>query len=128
MPKETDTGFDPRKDAPRHGPWMVDKSGSLRSRSITSATRITSLRIEPFLDGWTNYIVKEYAQQLAQFKTGAIWGGVATQQDVLTDQAGRPTSVRDLPERVHGHRPGPFFGWNSAPQYKDVRVRQAILS
>jgi len=123
MPKETDSGFDPRKDARGTGPWMVDKYEPSVSIQFKRNPNWYGAP-KPFLNGWTNTIVKEYAQQLAQFKAGNLWGNPVTQQDVLITK-------KDVPQLLMYQNdysdiaPGVFFGWQSA-QFKDIRVRQAM--
>ncbi len=123
MPKETDTGFDPKKDARGTGPWIVDKYEPSVSINYKRNPNWYG-GPKPFLDGWTNYIVKEYAQQLAQFKAGAIWANPATQADILLTKQDVPQLLMYQNE-YSDIAPGLFFGWASS-QYKDVRVRQAM--
>ncbi len=123
MPKETDTGFDPRKDARGTGPWFVDKYEPSVSINYKRNPNWYG-GPKPFLDGWTNTIIKEYAQQLAQFKTGNLWGSPVTQQDILITKKDVP-QLNLYQNDYSDIAPGVFFGWQT-PQFKDIRVRQAM--
>ncbi len=123
MPKESESAFDPRKDARGTGPWMVDKYEPSVS-ILFKRNPNWYIKDRPFLEGWSNAIVKEYAQQLAQFRAGNLWSGVARQEDVLATKKDLPNLLLTQNE-YSSIAPGVFFGWLS-PQYKDDRVRRAL--
>ncbi|HXH23108.1 MAG TPA: ABC transporter substrate-binding protein [Dehalococcoidia bacterium] len=123
MPKESDGGFDPRETARGTGAWIVDK--------FEPATGIEYKRNpnwyvkdRPFLDGWSQPIIQEYATQLAQFRAGNIWSDVVRQEDIITTKKELPQLL--MLQGEHGAvAPGVFFGWSNSP-FLDERVRRAM--
>jgi ABC-type transport system substrate-binding protein len=122
MPKESDGGFDPRQTMRGTGAWLLDKYEPSVGMEYKRNPN-WYVKDRPFLEGWSQPIIPEYAQQLAQFRAGQIWSGVVRQEDIITTK-------RDLPETLllqteYGPTaPGIFFGWESV--FKDVRLRQAL--
>jgi peptide/nickel transport system substrate-binding protein len=122
MPKESDGKFDPKKDMRGTGAWLLDKYEPSVGMEYKRNPN-WYLKDRPFLDGWSQPIIPEYAQQLAQFRAGNIWGGVVRQEDIIQTK-------KDLPQLllIQGEygptAPGIFFGW--ASPFKDVRLRQAM--
>jgi len=81
------------------------------------------IKDRPFLEGWSNPIVSEYAQQMAQFRAGNIWGGVVRQEDIIATK--KDLSQLLLLQGEYGPTaPGIFFGWLSP--FKDDRLRRAL--
>ena len=122
MPMESDGKFDPRREMRGSGAWILDKYEPSVGMEYKRNPN-WYVKDRPFLQGWSQPIISEYAQQLAQFRAGQIWGGVVRQEDIITTK-------RDLPETLliqteYGPTaPGIFFGWESV--FKDVRLRQAM--
>ena len=132
IPKETDSGFDIRRDMIGTGPWMLDSytpSVGMRFRRHPQYY----FKDRPFMDAIEAPFVSEYAQRLAQFRAGGIYtltGTAIRQEDVLALK-------NDLPDvRMYGYKPGSFapgqivtFGWQPTEAnkpFKDERVRQAL--
>src|SRR5215213_2097868 len=82
LPREAEGGFNPQTESRGAGPWVLDKytpSASIEYKKNPDYYE----KGRPFLDGWSTPIITEYAQRLAQFRAGSIWGGVVRQEDVL---------------------------------------------
>ena len=123
MPKESDGGFDPRKDMRGAGPWILSKhEPSVRVEFRKNPTYWKQGR--PFMDGIDAPIVSEYAQRLAQFRAGKIYGGVVNQEDIIKVK-------KELPQlEVFQGEFGratykAFFGLRPNSPFRDQRVRQA---
>lgn len=123
MPKESDGGFDPRKDMRGAGPWMLTKhEPSVRFEFRKNPNYWKAGR--PFMDGIDAPIVAEYAQRLAQFRAGKIYGGVVNQEDIISVK-------KELPQlEVYQGEFGTatykvFFGLRPNSPFRDQRVRQA---
>jgi ABC-type transport system substrate-binding protein len=122
MPKESDGGFDPRQTMRGTGAWYLDKYQPSVGMEYKRNPN-WYVKDRPFLEGWSQPIISEYSQQLAQFRAGAIWGGVVRQEDIIQTK-------KDLPQLLLGQgeysptAPGVFFGWQSP--FKDLRLRQAM--
>lgn len=123
MPREADGGFDPKREMRGSGAWMLEKYTPSAGFEYKRNPNFY-VKDRPFLDGWSSPIVPEYAQQLAQFRAGNIWGGVVRQEDVLATKRDLPQLL--LQQNEYGPTaPGIFFGWSGSP-FLDVRVRRAI--
>jgi ABC-type transport system substrate-binding protein len=132
IPKETDNGFDMRRDMIGTGPWVLDNyTPSVGMKFRRNPDYYFKDRL--FMDGIEAPFVSEYAQRLAQFRAGGIYtltGSAIRQEDVLSLK-------RDLPELgMFPFQPGSFapgqivtFGWQPTEAnkpFKDERVRQAL--
>jgi ABC-type transport system substrate-binding protein len=131
LPKEAESGFDPRKDARGSSAWTIEKYQP--SIGFTYAKNPNWYRSDrPFADKLEMPIISEYAQQLAQFRTGNVhFFAVAAGQSGVQQQDVLQTK-RDLPELsmlASEYAIGWFnswFGYNGASPFKDERVRQAV--
>jgi ABC-type transport system substrate-binding protein len=123
-PREADGGFDPRNDIRGAGPWMLDKY----ERSVAFTWRKNPNYWDkklPYLDGFDVPIIGEYAQQLAQFRAGKIYGGVVSQQDILQTK----TDLPELEVLQGDFYPGNwyiYFGLRPDSPFRDERVRRAV--
>ncbi len=125
MPRESESGFDPRGDVRGYGPWiLVENKPSVGRTWRRNADYYVKGR--PFPETLEHPIVSEYAAQLAQFRAGNIWTSIARQEDVLQTK-------RDLPElnlrqaEAYGAIPSALiFGYEGDSPFKDPRVRQAV--
>ncbi len=123
MPKESDGGFDPRRDSRGTNAWMLDSWKPSQGFEYKRNPNFF-IKDRPFFDGWSRPIVTEYAAALAQFKTGGIWMDVVQAQDIIQTKKDLPQLLL-LQGEYGAPAQGIFFGWNSAP-FKDQRVRQAM--
>ncbi|MEX1021535.1 MAG: ABC transporter substrate-binding protein, partial [Dehalococcoidia bacterium] len=124
MPMESDGGFDPRADMRGAGPWMLTRyEPSVRYEFRKNPNYWMADR--PFLDGIDAPIVSEYAQRLAQFRSGNIYGGVVSQEDIIATK-------EDIPElEVFQGEFGTgnwklYFGLREGSPFRDERVRRAV--
>jgi ABC-type transport system substrate-binding protein len=133
LPKESE-GYDPRRVTIGCGPWMVSeyvpsaKINFKRNPGYHDADAI-------LIDAYEQPIVLEYANGLAQFKAGSIYGPAGVRGFVVN-----PTDVlqtkREVPainlyvEDPPAMSEFAFFGWNPAlgngTPFRDKRLRQAF--
>ena len=126
MPRESDGGFDPRQEVRGHGPWQLDE--------YVPSARLTwrknpdyYVKGRPFPDKWERPIVIDYAQQLAQFKSGNIWTTVARQEDVVQTKKDVPQALLLQADAfTTSVSPMLSFGWDNSSVFKDIRMRQAV--
>jgi ABC-type transport system substrate-binding protein len=126
MPREADGGFDPKRDVRGHGPWMLD--------AYTPSVGLTwkrnpdyYVKDRPFPERLEMPIVPDHAQQLAQFKTGAIYTNVTTLADVIETKRDAPQALlmqgSDFKAAGGGYV---TFGWGEGSPWADPRLRQAM--
>lgn len=122
MPRESDGKFDPRREMRGTAAWLLDKYEPSVGMDYKRNPN-WYIKDRPFLEGWSQPIIPEYAQQLAQFRAGNIWSGVVRDEDIIVTKKDLPQLL--LLQGEYGPTaPGIFFGWLSP--FKDVRLRQAI--
>ncbi|HLF76374.1 MAG TPA: ABC transporter substrate-binding protein [Dehalococcoidia bacterium] len=126
MPRESDGGFDPRNEVRGHGPWLLDE--------YVPSARLTwrknpdyYVKNRPFPDKWERPIVVDYAQQLAQFKSGNIWTTVARQEDIVQTKKDVPQAILLQADSFATNvSPMLSFGWDVGSVFTDTRMRQAV--
>ena len=136
-PREADQGMDPRKQ-------QIGTGGFLQSQYTPSAGLVYKRNPDywnkdaVFIDTLDVPFVNQYPQQLAQFKTGAVYtmpGGNALiqPQDVVPTKRDAPDlNMYSFVAPNNNYTPGftMRFGWNNLAGKKapwlDVRVRQAM--
>ncbi len=131
LPKEAESGFDPRNTVRGSSAWTVEKYQ--QSVGFTYAKNPNWYRSDrPFADKIELPIVSEYAQQLAQFRAGNVhYFAIAAQQAGVQQQDVLATK-RDVPElnMLIGEQAigwfNSWFGYQGNSIFKDQRVRQAI--
>lgn len=130
MPKEAEGGFDARRDQRGAGPWYLDQ--------YVESSRLVYKRNPGYYDSALPYadsvelpIITEYAQMLAQFKTGALhvpgfFPGAIRAEDIIQLKKDVPALVMSQTPVAYyntrffyGSRPG------SSTPFRDLRVRQA---
>jgi peptide/nickel transport system substrate-binding protein len=122
LPREAEGGFNPLNEVRGAGAWTLEKYTPSALVEFKKNPDYYE-KGRPFLDGWSAPIVTEYAQQLAQFRTGSIWSGVVKQEDVLDIKKDFPQLL--MVQSDYGtDSPLIFFGYRGP--FKDVRLRQAI--
>ena len=128
VPRESESQYELRRTTIGSGPWMVSE--------YVPSVHLHFKRHEGFYDAGKLYfdeirepIVPEYATQLAQFKTGAIYAFEVRPADVLATKRDAPgIDLYQVEPPSQGNIA--FFGWNPAygPQtpFRDKRLRQAF--
>ena len=123
VPKEADGALDLRRDILGTGPYMLDSyqsSVSFRYKRFENYYE----KDKKFPDTLEMPIVTEYAQRLAQFKSGNLFSSDVRADDVVSLK-------REVPDinvyqgdvlAANGHV---AFGWQQTP-WLDERVRQAL--
>lgn len=126
MPIESDSDFDPRREVRGHGPWVLDEyqpSAYINWRKNPDYY----VQDRPFFDRLDRPIIPEYAQRLAQFRTGNIHTTVVSPADLLQAKADLP-DTQILMADFFPTTASPYlgFGYEDDSPFKDVRVRQAV--
>jgi peptide/nickel transport system substrate-binding protein len=128
MPKELN------QDTERAGVQPIGTSARVLVKTLPGVGREYRAHADywqgkPFMDGWVLPLVPEYANQYAQFVTGAIFSFTPRQTDVLQL---RKDTASLAPQMLKGDPPGSyrvnFFGlkeFETAP-WRDDRVRKAM--
>jgi ABC-type transport system substrate-binding protein len=131
FPREADTQFDPRKDIRGSGPWILEEY-SPSVRFVWARNPDYYLKGRPFPDKLEVPILREPAQQLAQFRAGNIYS------DVMGGFGGFQLEIvpahKDLPETLIYEEPVyperniwyMTFGFDGNSPFKDTRMRQAM--
>jgi ABC-type transport system substrate-binding protein len=126
MPREADGQFDPKKDIRGHGPWVLEE---WRPSAYVNWKRNPDyyMKGRPYYDRMERPILTEYAQQLAQFRTGNIHTNLVQLQDVIQMKKDRP-QLRLRAEDSFFANMGPYlrYGYEGDSPFKDVRVRRAV--
>jgi ABC-type transport system substrate-binding protein len=116
--------YNPRDDIRGTGPWMLDswdRSVAMRWRANPNAWGVN----KPFMDGFDNPVIDEYAQRQAQFKAGQLWWSQTRQEDIISTK-------EDIPELDVWQEPvqkgnwGIAFGLKPGSIWRDQRARQAL--
>jgi ABC-type transport system substrate-binding protein len=128
MPKESDGGFDPRREVRGNGPWLLEEYvPSVRFVWKKNPNYYMSNR--PFPDRLEAPIISEAPQRLAQFRAGHILTDVVSgaQEEVLRMKQDSPGSILYQPRTLNPSlSPSVWFGYEGNSPFKDVRVRQAF--
>jgi ABC-type transport system substrate-binding protein len=130
LPKETDTTFDIRHDMIGTGPWVL--TNYTPSVGMTFARHPEYYFTDrPYIDTIEAPYVSEYAQRLAQFRSGGIYAGAVISQDDILPTKQDLDGVNLYAERPTSFAPGQvvYFGWLPTEKnkpFKDERVRQAL--
>jgi ABC-type transport system substrate-binding protein len=126
MPRESDSGFDPRSVVRGNGPWQVEEYVP-SSRIIWRRNPDYYVKDRPFPDKVERPIIVDYAQLLAQFRAGNVWTTVVKQEDVVTTKKDVPkTLLRQAEVFGTGISPVITFGYEGDSPFKDTRMRQAL--
>jgi ABC-type transport system substrate-binding protein len=124
MPRESDGGFDPRQEMRGAGPWYLetwDRSTRMNFRKNPNYWA----KDRPFVDGYDGPIIGEYAQRLAQFRAGKIYGGVVAQNDIIATKEEIPELNVFQGEYGRGNWQI-YFGLRPNSPFRDERVRRAV--
>lgn len=125
MPRESESGFDPRLETRGYGPWLMveNRAGAFR---IWRKNPNYYVKDRPYPDILEQPIIFDYQSRLAQFKAGNIWPSVVSQEDLIRTKRELPEAVL---QRSHGHSTTPSFlgfGYNGPIPWHDERLRQAV--
>ncbi|HLF79891.1 MAG TPA: ABC transporter substrate-binding protein [Dehalococcoidia bacterium] len=128
MPRESESGFDPKSTVRGHGPFTLEEYRP----SVSFAWKKNPdyyMKDRPFFDRLEQPIVPEYATRLAQFKAGNIWNDVhgLLQQDVVQTKRDVPKALlRQDDLFAFGVSSFLSFGYEGNSPWKDQRLRQAM--
>ena len=124
LPAEAGSQFNPDNEARGSGPFMIkDYTPSVGLEYVKNPNWYRKDR--PFLDGWSTPILTEYAQRLAQFRAGNIWGGGVSQEDIITTKRDLPQLLMHLDDEYSYIGQYMHFGFAGNSPWKDDRVRRA---
>jgi len=126
LPTEAESGYNLKVDMRGTGAWRL-KEFSPDSRAVFEKNPDWYDAGKIYLDGMVNYIIPEYAAQLAQFRSGnlATVDFARTQEDVLPTKQQLPSlllAANDAFDRT------PFwlrFGYVPNSPFRDERARKA---
>jgi ABC-type transport system substrate-binding protein len=109
------------------GPWYLEDSNDLQRVFKRNPGFGQDKRNVPYLDGFVDIILPEYAAAMAQFRSGAGYTfGQALAEDIVSLK-------KDLPQLevrktdFGTSRARPFFGLLPGSPFADKRVRQAFV-
>jgi peptide/nickel transport system substrate-binding protein len=136
MPREADSGYDPRIDLIGTGPFILTNYQSSLGMTFKRNPDYWDAANGGKIETIEYPTVSEYAQQLAQFKAGNIYtmtGGTTSApraEDVVLTKNDVPNSQIFLVQ-AFGFNPGNTIQFGTQPTdankpFKDERVRQAI--
>ncbi len=128
LPKESDGGFDLRKEQRGSGAYvLVEHVPS--SRFAFEKSQNYWNKDKPLVQRIEYPLLSEYAQALAQFKTGSVYTFVLRSEDIIRTKKETPEVnlyQGDVVSSSGGARW--FFGWEDSAKapFKDVRLREAF--
>ena len=126
MPTESESAFDPRQVVRGNGPWRMKQfEPSVRLEWERNPNYYVENR--PFPDTLEMPIIPDYAQRLAQFKTGSIYTTVVEPEDVVQmkkDAPGVQVMVGD--QFLTGGNGYVTYGLADGTPWHDIRLRQAL--
>jgi len=125
IPVESADKFDMHKDTRGSGAFML--------QNYVPDQRIEWVRNpnywdagKPYLDGITEFLINDYSQRVAQFRSGAIWNSDIRPEDAIRTKTEVPkldAFLTPLPltaPRFVG------FSWREDSPWRDARLRQAL--
>jgi ABC-type transport system substrate-binding protein len=130
MPKEAEGGFDPKNEMRGTGPFRL-KEFQPDVKFVYEKNSDWYVKDRPFLDGFEQVIIPEYAAALAQFEAGTTWSwenGVMNQEDVLPTKQRRPSLVLTKNVGLIKAPQFQFFQFSMKPDnaFRDARLRRAV--
>ncbi len=126
MPRESESGFDPRGDIRGSGPWTLLENRPSAFRTWQKNPDYY-LKGRPFPDKLEHPIVTEYATRLAQFKAGNIWPSVVVQEDAIPTKKDHPELLLTQGDSYPIYPSTLAFGYGAGDTpWKDERMRQAV--
>jgi ABC-type transport system substrate-binding protein len=126
MPRESESGFDPKTVIRGNGPWRLDEHVP-SGRFVWARNPDYHIKGRPFPDKLERPILPEYSSRLAQFRAGQVWTSVANANDIVQTKRDLPATVL-LQADTHLTSNSNYisFGWDGNAPGKDLRVRQAV--
>jgi ABC-type transport system substrate-binding protein len=129
MPTESDGQFNPETEVHGNGPWQLQEYVP-SSKYVWMRNPNYYIANRPFPDVIERPIITETAQQLAQFRAGAIQTDVVanSQQEViqLKKDVGDKANLWLPNTYANSLTPSVWFGYEGDSPFKDQRVRQAF--
>ena len=128
MPRESETGFDPKTEVRGAGPFVLEEYVP-SARFVWAKNPDYYRKGKPYYDKVELPIIQEQAARLAQFRTGNIYTDVlfGSQEDIVPTKKEIPELVMlqtpRFPERVI------YFmtvGWEEGSPFRDERMRRAL--
>ena len=124
-PIEAESKFDPRNEMHGSGPWMLTKyTPSVGLEFKRNPNWYVENR--PFIENISRPIIKEYAQQVAQFESGALAQVDVRQEDLLPLRKRQPKMLLLSTGWDLTYPYVVSFDWKPTSVFKDVRVRRAL--
>ncbi len=125
QPREAETRFDARNEMHGSGPWMLTRYDP---STLLEYKRNPNWYVpnRPFIEGIQRPIIKEYAQQVAQFENGTLWQLDVREEDTIPVRRRNPKMLM-VPIGFNDAYPTALsFDWRASSKFKDVRVRRAL--
>jgi peptide/nickel transport system substrate-binding protein len=132
LPREADGGFDPRSEMRGTGPFRL-KELQAGIKFVYERNPDWYETGRPFLDGFEQVIIPEYAAALAQFEAGSVWTLDPTSQNIAQEDI---LSVKQRHPELLLHRNAAmikapqfqFFQFSVKPEspFADARLRRAV--
>jgi ABC-type transport system substrate-binding protein len=127
MPQETER-FNPRSEMRGSGPFRLTEFRP-DQKLVYAKNTDWYVKDRPFLEGFEQVIIPEYAAALAQFESGAVWtvDGL-TQEDVLPVKERHPEMLLTHNLAAIKAPQFQFFQFSMKPDgaFRDARLRQAV--
>ncbi len=126
VPKEAETGFDPRRESRGSGAWQMLE---YKPSAYVTYKRNPDWYVKdrPFLDGIDAPIVLEYSSGLSQFRAGHLATFPVRADDILDTKKSLPQL--NMIQNWYVTRSSPYnlsFGYKAGSPFTDPRVRQAV--
>ncbi|HLF76783.1 MAG TPA: ABC transporter substrate-binding protein [Dehalococcoidia bacterium] len=124
-PTDAEGKFDPAKDMRGSGPWMLERYEPSVSFQYRRNPGFYD-KNRPVLDGLDIAIIPDYAQQLAQFRTGRLYTFPIRPEDIVATKKDLPDLLLQQalwsPAITHKVQ----FNMRPGSQWLDDRLRQAL--
>jgi peptide/nickel transport system substrate-binding protein len=125
-PRETEGGFDPRSVARGSGAWLVEEDRWPTSISLKRNPNWYENE-RPYYDNWELINLVDYAQGLAQLKTGGVETFGVRQEDIFGIKNENPSLVMTQRAQFTRNTGGwTYFGLRPGSPFRDDRVRKAL--
>ena len=125
VPKEAADKYNPRSEAHGSGPFMLTKyTPSVGFEYQRNPNWY--MKDRPFFETISMPIIREYAQQLAQFESGAVWQFTPRPEDMIAVKKRHP-QMRLLGTGWDAAYPiAHSMDWKTGSPFRDVRMRRAL--
>jgi ABC-type transport system substrate-binding protein len=127
LPKESEKALEIQRTPLGTGPWMLSEWVP-SSRFVYKRHPGYYVKETPYLDEFSQPIISEYAQGLAQFRAGNLYEWLVRADEVLQTKREVPALAMYAADLVANNTRAEF-GWKPSPPektpFRDERVRQA---